>query len=97
MQVAAGQRGQVDAAKDAKVHAQVHIGQPDGSEGFGLEVHVQVEGVEDQGLIDAAHKVRGSRSFIGPVVAHLGGTDMSVQQGTGGWCGSEGIQSFGNG
>ena len=53
----AGQRGSAQAAKNAAVHASVHIGAPEDGEGFGLAVDIHVEGVEDQALIDAGHEV----------------------------------------
>lgn len=43
-------------ARHAVVHTQVHLGKPKDMDGFGLEVEVQVEGV-DQELIDAGHAV----------------------------------------
>jgi Ohr subfamily peroxiredoxin len=58
LQMVAGQQGKTDAARNAAVHAQVHLGPPEGSAGFGLAVDVQVEGVDDQELIDAGHAVR---------------------------------------
>ena len=54
-----------DAARNAAVYAQVHIGQPDGGEGFALQVDIQVEGVEDMDLIDAGHKVSCSNHEAG--------------------------------
>ena len=57
----AGRTGKVDMARNAIVHAQVHIGEPEGSEGFALQVDIQVEGVKDKDLIEEAHKV--SRVF----------------------------------
>ncbi|KAH8107953.1 OsmC-like protein [Cristinia sonorae] len=55
MQMVAGQQGKTDAARNAKVHAQVHLGKPKDMKGFGLAVDIQVEGVDDQALIDGAH------------------------------------------
>jgi hypothetical protein len=55
LQLVASQRGSTDAIKNAAVHASVHIGEPEGSKGFGLAVDLHVEGVEDQALIDASH------------------------------------------
>ena len=46
-------------AKNATIHTQVHIGQPEGMDGYGLQVDIQVEGVEDSELIQAGHKVSG--------------------------------------
>ena len=57
LQMVAGQTGKVDMARNAVIHAEVHIGQPEDKEGFGLQVDIQVEGVEDEELIQAAHKV----------------------------------------
>lgn len=57
LQMVAGQTGNTDAARNAAVHAQVHLGQPDGMEGFGLQVDLQVEGIDDMELIQAGHKV----------------------------------------
>ncbi|KAF7796647.1 hypothetical protein EIP86_007829 [Pleurotus ostreatoroseus] len=51
----AGQQGKTDMARNAVVHTQVYLGKPKDMEGFGLEVEVQVEGIEDQALIDAGH------------------------------------------
>ncbi|KAI1795612.1 OsmC-like protein [Ganoderma leucocontextum] len=56
LQMVAGRTGKVDVARNATVHAQVHIGQPEGNEGFALQVDIQVEGVEDVDLIEAGHK-----------------------------------------
>ena len=46
-----------EAAKNAKIHTKVHIGEPNDQPGFGLAVEIIVEGVKDQALIEAAHKV----------------------------------------
>ena len=59
LQLVAGQMGKTDIARKAVVHSQVHLGKPNGMEGFGLEVEIQVEGIEDQALIDAGHAVSG--------------------------------------
>ncbi|KAI0675388.1 OsmC-like protein [Trametes maxima] len=56
LQMVAGQTGKTDIARNAVVHTQVHLGQPEGMEGFGLQVDIQVEGVEDMDLIQAGHK-----------------------------------------
>ncbi|KAI0373947.1 hypothetical protein BV20DRAFT_961847 [Pilatotrama ljubarskyi] len=68
LQMVAGQTGKTDMARNAVVHTQVHLGQPDGMEGFGFQVDIQVEGVDDVDLIQAGHKVRrllsrSTRSF----------------------------------
>ncbi|KAM5534570.1 hypothetical protein V8D89_011774 [Ganoderma adspersum] len=56
LQMVAGRTGKVDMARNATVHAQVHIGEPEGGEGFALQVDIQVEGVDDIDLIEAGHK-----------------------------------------
>ncbi len=53
----AGKMGKTAEAKNAVIHAQVHLGKPNDMEGFGLEVEIKVEGVQDQALIDAGHAV----------------------------------------
>lgn len=54
----AGKMGKKDAAANAVIHTQVHIGEPDDIGGFGIGVDIQVEGVEDEELIKAGHEVR---------------------------------------
>ncbi|KAI0683282.1 OsmC/Ohr family [Cerioporus squamosus] len=56
MQLVAGQTGKSEMAKNATVHTQIHMGQPEGMDGYGLEVDIQVEGVDDMELIEAGHK-----------------------------------------
>ncbi|KAL4246168.1 OsmC/Ohr family protein [Abortiporus biennis] len=56
LQIVAGKMGQAEAAKNAVVHTQVHLGKPKGKEGFGLEVEIQVEGIEDQAILDATNE-----------------------------------------
>ncbi|OSD06962.1 OsmC-like protein [Trametes coccinea BRFM310] len=56
LQMVAGQTGKTDQARNAVVHAQVHLGEPADMEGFGLQVDIQVEGVDDMDLIQAGHK-----------------------------------------
>lgn len=56
------QLGKTAEARNAVVHTQVHLGKPKDMDGFGLEVDIQVEGV-DQDLIDAGHAVGGSSSL----------------------------------
>ncbi|KAI0779462.1 OsmC-like protein [Fomes fomentarius] len=56
LQLVAGQTGKAEMARNAAVHTQVHVGQPEGKEGFGLQVDIQVEGVDDTELIEAGHK-----------------------------------------
>ena len=65
LQLVASQMGKRDIAKNAVIHTQVHIGQPEKMEGFGLRVDIQVEGIDDDELIEAGHKVRhqGIASF----------------------------------
>ena len=36
----------------------MHIGAPEGMEGFAVNVDLKVEGVQDEKLIQAAHEVR---------------------------------------
>ncbi|KAI0730282.1 OsmC-like protein, partial [Fomitopsis betulina] len=55
MQLVAGKLGKADMAKNAVVHTQVHVGEPKEQEGFGLEVDIQVEGVDEE-LIKAGHE-----------------------------------------
>ncbi|KAI0335140.1 OsmC-like protein [Cubamyces sp. BRFM 1775] len=56
LQMVAGQTGKTDKARNAVVHTQVHLGQPEGMEGFALQVDIQVEGIDDMELIQAGHK-----------------------------------------
>ena len=58
LQMVAGQTGKTDMARNAVVHTQVHIGEPEDLGGFGLKVDIQVEDVDDADLIQAGHKVR---------------------------------------
>ncbi|TFY54107.1 hypothetical protein EVJ58_g9053 [Rhodofomes roseus] len=51
----AGKLGKAEMAKNAVVHTQVHVGEPKEMEGFGLEVAIQVEGVDEE-LIKAGHE-----------------------------------------
>lgn len=53
----AGKMGKKDAAKDAVIRARVHLGEPENIGGFGIAVDIEVEGVEDEELIQAAHAV----------------------------------------
>lgn len=57
LQLVAGKKGKGEMAKNAAIHTQVHMGQPEGMQGFGLQVDIQVEGVDDMELIQAAHEV----------------------------------------
>lgn len=45
-------------AKNAKVHASVHIGEPEGMPGFGIAVDMKVEGIDEE-LLKAGHEVYG--------------------------------------
>ena len=49
--------GKADAAKNAVIHTQVHLGEPEVIGGFGIAADIKVEGVEDEALIQAAHDV----------------------------------------
>lgn len=50
--------GKEDLAKNAVIHARVHLGEAEKIGGFGIAVDISVEGVEDDALIQAAHEVR---------------------------------------
>lgn len=54
----AGRMGKKDAANNAAIHVNVHLGEADKLGGFGLAVDIKVEGVEDEELIKAGHDVR---------------------------------------
>jgi Ohr subfamily peroxiredoxin len=56
LQMMAGKTGKKHAVKNAVVHTQVHIGEPDKIGGFGLAVDIKVEGVDDDTLIQAGHE-----------------------------------------
>jgi uncharacterized OsmC-like protein len=57
IQAVATKQGKKDVGAQAVVHADVSLGRPTDRSGFGLEVVLRVEGVEDQTIIDAAHEV----------------------------------------
>ena len=59
----AGKAGKKEAAKNAVIHTQVHLGEPEAIGGFGIAVDIKVEGVEDESLIQAAHEVRSRRHW----------------------------------
>ncbi|KZP19836.1 OsmC-like protein [Athelia psychrophila] len=48
--------GKEDLAKNAVIHARVHLGEAEKIGGFGIAVDISVEGVEDDALIQAAHE-----------------------------------------
>jgi hypothetical protein len=52
----AGKTGKKHAAKDAVVHASVHLGEPKEIGGFGIGVDIKVEGVDEE-LLKAGHEV----------------------------------------
>ncbi|KAH8119320.1 OsmC-domain-containing protein [Phellopilus nigrolimitatus] len=56
LQLVASKAGKKEAAAHAKIHTAVHLGPPKGLEGFGINVDIKVEGVEDDELIQAAHE-----------------------------------------
>ncbi|KAH7913266.1 OsmC/Ohr family [Hygrophoropsis aurantiaca] len=56
LQMMAGKTGKKDAARNAVIHASVHLGEAEGLGGFGLAVDIKVEGVEDEELIKAGHE-----------------------------------------
>ena len=62
IQAAAEKGGKKEVGKCTVVHADVILGQPTDCPGYGLKVVLCVEGVEDQAILDAAHKV--SHKFI---------------------------------
>ncbi|KAI0066065.1 OsmC-domain-containing protein [Artomyces pyxidatus] len=55
LQLAASRAGQKAVGDRAKIHASVVLGHPSDRDGFGLKVHLSVEGVEDESLLVAAH------------------------------------------
>jgi hypothetical protein len=55
----AGKLGKKDMAKNAVVHASVHIGQTEELDGLGIAVDMKVEGVDDE-VLKAGHEVRSS-------------------------------------
>lgn len=60
----AGRMGKKDAANNAAIHVNVHLGEADKLGGFGLAVDIKVEGVEDEELIKAGHDVRALFIFV---------------------------------
>ncbi|KAI5120652.1 hypothetical protein M0805_007989 [Coniferiporia weirii] len=56
LQFVASKAGKKDAAAHAKIHTAVHLGTPEGGDGFGINVDIAVEGVADDSLIQAAHE-----------------------------------------
>lgn len=64
LQLVAGKAGKKEAAQNAKIHASVHLGSPEGFDGFGIAVDIKVEGVEDEALIKAAHDVSSPTDAI---------------------------------
>ncbi|ETW80665.1 hypothetical protein HETIRDRAFT_459374 [Heterobasidion irregulare TC 32-1] len=57
IQLAASRAGKKEVGDRAKVHAKVYLGHPTDREGFGLKVDINVEGVEDDAIIAAAHDI----------------------------------------
>ncbi|TFY78972.1 hypothetical protein EWM64_g5044 [Hericium alpestre] len=57
IQTVARSKGLDDIARDALVHAEVHIGPPNQVEGFAIEVDIKVQGVDDEELIKEGHKL----------------------------------------
>lgn len=55
IQLIAGRTGKKDMAKNAVVHANVHIGEPENLEGFGIAVDIKVEGIDEE-LLKAGHE-----------------------------------------
>ena len=56
MQMMASKTGKVDAAKNAIIHASVHLGRAAEMDGFALAVDIKVENVDDEELIKAGHE-----------------------------------------
>jgi len=56
LQMMAGKTGKKNAVKNAVVHTKVHLGEPKDIGGFGIAVDIEVEGVEDEALIQAGHE-----------------------------------------
>lgn len=63
LQLMAGRMGKSDAVKDAVIHTKVHLGEAEEIGGFGIAVDIQVEGVEDQEVIQAGHEVSYTLRF----------------------------------
>ncbi len=57
IQAAARERGKKEVGERAIVHASVILGQPTDRPGYGLNVVLSIEGLEDQAILDAAHEV----------------------------------------
>ena len=72
MQLVGSKMGKADMARNAVVHTQVHLGQPNDMDGFGLEVEIKVDGA-DQELIDAGHAVSESS----PTISNTANADFS--------------------
>lgn len=58
LQRSAAAHGKKELADQAKIHTVVRIGHPEDPplEGFGLEVEINVEGIDDDEIIKAAHE-----------------------------------------
>ena len=56
IQAMAQRLGKEEMGKKAVVHANVHIGEPNHFQGFGLAVDIKVEGVDEE-LLKAGHEV----------------------------------------
>ncbi|KAF5381129.1 hypothetical protein D9757_009400 [Collybiopsis confluens] len=55
IQAVAKNLGKTEMAKNAKVHASVHIGAAEGMSGFGIAVDIKVEGIDEE-LLKAGHE-----------------------------------------
>lgn len=53
----AGRMGKAESAKNAVVHASVHLGEPNDLGGFGIAVDIKVENVPED-VLKAGHEVR---------------------------------------
>jgi len=72
LQMMAGRMGKKDAANNAVIHVNVHLGEAEKLGGFGLAVDIKVGGVEDEELIKAGHDVRASfYIFCSEITLHI--------------------------
>lgn len=73
LKAVAAQQKKSAAVANAKVHASVDIGPVNEKNGFGLGVKIQVEGVSDHALINAAHEFCPySRALTGGIKIEVG-------------------------
>ena len=80
--------GKEEMGKKAVVHANVHIGEPNHFQGFGLAVDIKVEGVDEE-LMKAGHEVSWSKMVDEILVAsNLNNAPvvLSIQSRSYSWC-----------